>query len=464
MVDMNSTPSLFPTHQTRLGTHYFPDTLHYCDNDLQTWLPELTALGISWLVLKTSVDRAIPENFIQGLVKAGIEPLIDFNLPLVNPPDPTDLQSLLAAYAHWGVHGVIFFDRPNTRAAWSASGWAQQGLIDRFLDRFLPFANLAMQLNLIPIFPPLEPGGSYWDTAFLRSSLESLVRRHEVQLIQKLVLSAYAWTGNHPLNWGAGGPGRWPGARPYFTASDNQDQRGFRICDWYSAIAQAVLQQNPPIIMFESGSKFDPKQSDISLFSPQSYSDTALTIARLLAGEQVSDPYDAAILLEPLPEQVISSNFWLLSADPASPQAAWGWYQNDQASLPIVDNLKKYIAQPTPAKPVSAPAETPMRKDMPTSNSPAQQLPHPIQHYLLLPTSEWIAPDWHMGIIQPLIKKYHPTIGFSLQEAVLASKVTIIAAPQNIPQAVLQRLQNAGCQVEQINADGTTIASKLSER
>jgi hypothetical protein len=321
-----------------------------------------------------------------------------------------------------------------------------------------------MQLNLIPIFPPLEPGGSYWDTAFLRSSLESLIRRHEVQLIQKLVLSAYAWTGNHPLNWGDGGPSRWPGARPYFTASDNQDQRGFRIFDWYTAIAQAVLQQSPQIILLEAGSKFDPKQSDISLFSPRSYSDTGLTIARLLAGEQVTDPSDATIVLDPLPEQVISSNFWLLSADPSSPQAAWGWYQNDQASLPIVDSLKKYIAQPTPPKPVSAPSEIPLRKDMPTSKNPAQVLPHPIQHYLLLPTSEWIAADWHMGIIQPLIKKYHPTIGFSLQEAALASKVTIIGAPQNIPEAVLQRLHNAGCQVEQINADGTTIATKSSER
>jgi|SRR5271157_421615 len=461
MVDMNSTLSLFPTRKTHLGIHYFPDTLHYCDNDLQTWLPELTALGISWLVLKSTVDRAIPENFIQGLVKAGIEPLIEFNLPLANPPDPNELQTLLAAYAHWGVHGVIFFDRPNTRSAWSASGWAQQGLIDRFLDRFLPFSNLALGLNLIPIFPPLEPGGSYWDTAFLRSSLESLVKRHEVQLIQKLVLSAYAWTGNHSLNWGAGGPSRWPGARPYYTAVDNQDQRGFRIFDWYAAIAQAVLQQCPQIILLEAGSKLDPDQSEISLFSPQSYSDIGMSIARLLAGERVNDPSDGSIILEAIPEQVISSNYWLLAADPSSPQSAWAWYQNEQALLPIVDSLKKYMAQPTPPKPASVPAEPAMRKDVQnTNNVPAQTLAHPIQHYLLLPTSDWIAADWHMGIIQPLIKKYHPTIGFSLQEATLAAKVTILGAPQNIPAAVIQRLQNSGCQVEQINADGTTIATK----
>ncbi|MDR3572479.1 MAG: hypothetical protein P4L50_01340 [Anaerolineaceae bacterium] len=461
---MNSNPSLFPTRKTRMGMHYFPDTLHYSDNDLQTWLPELVALGISWLVLKSTVDRAIPENFIQGLVKAGIEPLIEFNLPLGNPPDANELQTLLAAYAHWGVHGIIFFDRPNSRAAWSASGWAQQGLVDRFLDRFLPFANLALSVNLIPIFPPLEPGGSYWDTAFLRSSLESLIKRHEVQLLQKLVLSAYAWTGNHSLNWGAGGPARWPGARPYFTASDNQDQRGFRIFDWYAAIGEAVLQQSPQIILLEAGSKFDPEQSDISLFSPKNYSETGLTIAKLSAGEQVIDPSGGKASLEAMPEQVIASNFWLLAADPASPQFAWGWYQNEQAAQPIVDALKKYANEPAAARPAPTPAEPPMRKDVMTPANTTQALTHPIQHYLLLPTSEWIAADWHMGIIQPLIKKYHPTIGFSLQEAALASKVTILGGPQKIPEAILQRLQNAGCEVEQINADGTTIATRSSER
>src|SRR5262245_59292929 len=52
----------------RLGLHYFPDTLHYREADLQTWLPELQALGVSWLVLQSEQDRAIPEYFLRGLM------------------------------------------------------------------------------------------------------------------------------------------------------------------------------------------------------------------------------------------------------------------------------------------------------------------------------------------------------------------------------------------------------------
>ena len=37
--------------KTRIGFHYFPDTLHYRDVDVNTWLPELQALAASWLTV-----------------------------------------------------------------------------------------------------------------------------------------------------------------------------------------------------------------------------------------------------------------------------------------------------------------------------------------------------------------------------------------------------------------------------
>src|SRR5574340_797115 len=45
----------------RLGFHYFPDTLHYTERDLQQWLPVLLDLGASWLVIRSDATRAIPE-------------------------------------------------------------------------------------------------------------------------------------------------------------------------------------------------------------------------------------------------------------------------------------------------------------------------------------------------------------------------------------------------------------------
>jgi hypothetical protein len=76
------------------------------------------------------------------------------------------------------------------------------------VERFLIASfrgNATQQNGMTPVLPPWKPGGSYWDTAFLRSALEALQRRNQTQLLQKLVLSAYAWTWEHSLNWGAAG-------------------------------------------------------------------------------------------------------------------------------------------------------------------------------------------------------------------------------------------------------------------
>ena len=53
------------TTGSRLGFHYFPDSLHYRELDMATWLPELQALGAGWLIIRSELDRAIPENFLR---------------------------------------------------------------------------------------------------------------------------------------------------------------------------------------------------------------------------------------------------------------------------------------------------------------------------------------------------------------------------------------------------------------
>src|SRR5512139_1133430 len=111
-------PSTPISSTSRLGLHYFPDTLHYRDADLQTWLPELQALGAGWLVLRTEQYRAIPEPFLRGLKQAGIEPLIQFPLSLEDLPDLKEIGTLLDVYARWGARYMAFYDRPNTRNAW----------------------------------------------------------------------------------------------------------------------------------------------------------------------------------------------------------------------------------------------------------------------------------------------------------------------------------------------------------
>ena len=62
----------------RIGFHYFPDNQHYQQRDLKAWLPKLRDLGTGWLVLHTPVTRALPEDFIQGLLQGNIQPILHF--------------------------------------------------------------------------------------------------------------------------------------------------------------------------------------------------------------------------------------------------------------------------------------------------------------------------------------------------------------------------------------------------
>ncbi|MEA4906424.1 MAG: hypothetical protein GYA17_08500 [Chloroflexi bacterium] len=468
---MDSYQLPFTTPKNRLGMHYFPDSIHYRDSDLQTWLPELESMGISWLVLQSPFDRAIPEHFIEGLIQAGIEPIIHFGLPLINPPEASELRPILSAYGRWGVKAVIFFDRPNSRNAWPATSWAQQDLVERFLDQYVPLACLASQNSLTPILPPLEPGGSYWDTAFLRTTLESLQKRKQDELLLNLVLSAYAWSGYHNLNWGAGGPDRWPEARPYFSLPQEQDQRGFRIFDWYKAITTAVLGTPKPILLLGAGLPADPLHIQSSKYSVEQLSANTLAIAQLLCEETPNDPGEPEKPAEAIPSEVFAAAFWLLSTGPNSPYQSHAWYSESGNVSPVVEKMKTWYAehhalqaQESPAPVANIPSPQGEEKNVFFPGSPHAEKHHCIKHYLLLPTYEWGVADWHLDVIRPFVKKYRPTIGFSPSEASHAVRVTLVGNSPSFPDDIVEKLTQAGCIVERISGDGTSIATQLAER
>jgi len=468
-------PQPLPPMNTRLGFHYFPDTLHFREDDLTTWLPELRSLGATWLTLLAPAERAVPEFFLKGLLQTGIEPVLHFNLPLEFHNRPETLDLLFSTYARWGVHYVTLFDRPNSRSSWSPAAWAQADLVERFLDIFLPVAESALREGLIPVFPPLEPGGDYWDTAFLRAALRGIQRRGQTHLLDSLALAAYAWAGERPLNWGAGGPERWPAARPYFTPASAQDQRGFRIFDWYLTMAQAELGQNLPILLLRAGScppescslrESRSLRSKPVVLLPETaavdHTRRNLAIANLVSGETArADPFDrlrAGLtsdqqneLIEPVPPEVLACNFWLLSTSAGSPYSNLAWFQPDGTFLPIVGEMRKWIAG------VRAVADL----GMPGSISviPDNNQSHPISHYLLLPIYGWGVPEWHLDAVRPFIKEFHPTIGFSLDEASHAVRVTVVGGVQAYSDQDLQPLRQAGCTVERITVDGTIVAT-----
>ncbi len=448
-------PELTITYQNRLGFHYFPDTLHYRELDLQTWLPRLKQLGASWLVLNTDGERtAVPEPFITGLLAAGIQPVLHMSMPMSASIDLLSLELLLGSYARWGIHHIVLFDRPNNRSSWPSTGWTQQGLVDRFLDRYLPAANLTLRNGITPVFPPLEPGGSFWDTAFLRLSLESLERRKQTKLIDHLMLAAYAWTYGHPLDWGAGGPESWPEAHPYSSTADEQDQRGFRISDWYQAVAKTVLQKQVPIMLFQAGMAGSPKQ----IQSKNEDSETAeryVEIANLCAGTLTAEADQSSALLEPLSDMVMACNFWLLCATEDSPYRDQALFDGAGAPRPagkaLIDWVHKnnYTVNSSSAEGSSL------------SNAGNK---HPIRHYLLLPNYPGGLSDWEWNIIRGFVKKHQPTVGFDMAEAALAEQVTLIGGDKLFCENDLDHLRNTGCQIEWIRGDGISIATQLAER
>lgn len=304
----------------RLGIHYFADCDHYQLADQERWLPRLRQLGLRWIVLRGPDHVAIPQTFVESLVDAGIQPIVQLRLSLKSPPAASELAAILRAYATWGVQHVVFFDRPNLRSSWPTVGWTQRGLVERFLEVFQPLAHTAIEAGLTPVFPALEPGGDYWDTAFLRAALEELVARGENQLLDKLALGAYAWTNGRPLDWGAGGPERWPATLPYVTPDDSQDQRGFRIFDWYNTISRAVIGREAEILVVAAG-EHDGSKSEAA------HNSQAKEMARAM-----SLPASDA---EAVPANVIACNFWLLSAAAGAPQAGHTWFDPQGAPTAI---------------------------------------------------------------------------------------------------------------------------------
>ena len=430
-----------PIQQPRIGFHYFPDTMHYRESDITRWLPELQSLGASWITLFAHDDFAIPEPFITSLIKANIKPIIHLHSSTLKPCKAANLKALLTAYANWGVQYIVFFDRPNQISSWSPTDWAQNKLVDRFLDLYLPCAEVALSLSLTPVLPPLEPGGSYWDTAFLRDLLLAIKRRGYAALLDHMALSANAKLGNRPLEWGAGGPERWPSTKPYYTPKGSQDQCGFHIFDWYLAISAAICERPIPLILFQVGCRVgDASDPQFPAVTPVNQTSRHLEIAQALAGS--SNQQDI------VPPQVISINFGPLWAAPGDSEAPYAWFQANGDKLPVVDSLKNWASSHNSVTIAAA-----------ATSAKGRFNPHPIAHYLLLNEEQWGKLNKNSPILRAFTQKYKPTIGFSLSEAALAHRVTIFGGPHIFPETIVDQLSAAGCTVERIQEDGTVIAS-----
>lgn len=424
-------------YSKRLGFHFFSTDEKYNDANLSAVLRQLPAFQTGWIVLTASPSRAIPEYFIRSLVDHHINPLIHFNSSLSEVINPAEYDALLLAYANWGVSHVIFFDKPNQSSSWSTADWVQQNVVDRFLDRFIPLGNLAIAHGLTPVFPPLEPGGSLWDTIFLRMALEGLQRRKQLELLDHLDLAVYGWTFGHGLDWGAGGEERNPENKAYSQKSLDE-HLGFRLIDWYNPICETILQRKLPFHILQAGSIGG--QLDSASLSEKEVQDIQ-EITRLLNSEAGSVESNLKHTLEPLPDNVVSVNFQCF--DPSN-----------QSVFTVFPDLQQNFSEAMSPKFAS--------KAGISDTSPADL--HPFEDFVLLPSYEWGVADWHLDVIRPFIKKHRPIVGFSINEARYAKNIFAIGDLTQFPDEQLDELRLAGCRVERISGSGTSIATTLAER
>lgn len=85
-----------------------------------------------------------------------------------------------------------------------------------------------------------------------------------------------------------------------------------------------------------------------------------------------------------------------------------------------------------------------------------------ISHYLLLPEYDWGISPWHLEVALPFVRKYRPTIGYSIEEAMHSTFVTVVMDDDVFTQDSLDALKKAGCKVVVVHGDGTEIAAKLA--
>jgi hypothetical protein len=414
-------------YKQKIGFSYFVSPGKFIRKQLRDWMESIQKSGASMVTFRANFNNAIPEDAFIIAQEFGLEPVVHFSSELPLARKFNDIAILLDVYIKWGVEHIIFGDKPNTRQAWPLAGWHYENLVDHFIDRFIPLANFTVQKGAHPVFAPLHPGGDYWDTAFLELALTGLRQRRLDDILDSLVLACYGYTFNKPLTWGSGGPQRWPLSKPYQTPEGQEDQLGFMNFGWAQAQSERATGVKKPVLLLNSGypgTIFSQPDGEVTL---KAIRDIACACREDGAVAQSQDliNFDKSVLnigfsLETI-EQSIKGEL--------SPKLFDEFWQSDKQD-----------------------------GDQKAGGEDTQKI---IPHYLLLPSYASGVSDVVLNKVRPIIKKYHPTVGFSITEASHAKKVSIFPDPLLFSQEQINELRASGCVVEELPESGIDIAMSI---
>ena len=412
-----------------LGFIYFSSPEYFVGRKISAWMPVLRRLGASVIVFNGNFIRAIPEDIFLCAKDYQLTPVVHLTSELPLARKFNEVAFLLDVYAKWGVNEVILGNKPNMKQAWPMAGWHYDNIVDHFLDRFIPLATHAVRLGLTPVAPPLQPGGDYWDTAFMELFLAGLKRRQLSEILEHLVLSSYGHTFNKPLDWGDGGPEQWMSTEPYQAKAGQQDQLGFHHFEWMQAIGQKVSGTQFQTLILDAG---NPGVQYSETQPTKVFRDIQQIMRFCQSGSPKGDHNGKASIA-----CSDSIRFCAFSLDTLNEIMSKPFEPAHLAQLFDGKNKEKAFAA----------AQTDERK--------------PIKHYLLLPAHRSGVSDAILNKVRPIIKAFQPTIGFSIREASLAERVSVYPDGGAFSDGDINQLRSSGCVVDLLPESGIEIATFL---
>jgi len=411
------------------GFSYFSSPNYLVEKQVKTWMASLQRLGASMVILKTGFGKAIPEDVFITAQDHKLVPVVHFKSELPSARTFNDVAVIMDVYAKWGVAHVILGDKPNNRSTWPKAGGHDQDLVDNFLDRFIPIANHAVHNGISPVLPPMQPGGDYWDTVFIELVLKGMKRRQLDGILENLLLSSYGYTFDKSLLWGKGGPERWVVSKPYLTPDGQEDQLGFYNFEWIQAVGQRIMGRKMEVFILDAGHSG-------TITTAQNKVSTIENAQKLLVSCQKPSGLDKASQgkLITFGDSVKCCTFDLDTLMQAH-HGSFSW----QTFEMLFDTHQKSEEKITLGKEVQK----------------------RFAHYLLLPCHTFGVSDVVLNKVRPIIKRLHPTVGFSLEEASYAKKVSVFPDPILFTDEQINNLRTAGCEVKILPESGMEIATKL---
>ena len=410
-----------------IGFSYFTSPNYQLSSQLSEWLPMIKDFGASSIIFESDFRRAVPEDAFMIARQLGMKPIVHFTSELPKARELNQTAILINTYKKRGVNEIILGDRPNTKQAWPSASWHEKNLVEHFLDRFIPLAGYMIQIDLRPVFPPLQPGGDFWDTSFVELALSGLKKRQLESILENLIFSSFGYTFGKSLSWGKGGPERWTGVKPYQHQDGQEDQLGFQNFEWVQKIAERILGYEVPVMVLDAGfhgSLIKEKNSE------EIIGVNKLILNSLGKNESLKDSTDPIIQW---PNSVLGCYFSLEKTKRL---------MNDHFPLTKFFELFGLPQHEKSIKKIDEEHKC-------------------ISHYLLLPTHAGSISDVILNKVKPIIKRFKPTVGFSLLEASHAQKVSIFPDPILFPEQQINELRSAGCKVEILPESGIEIATRL---